>query len=201
MSNRNFYCHSCSDHTEVNIEQWKCNRCSLGFIEELLPQRRREEAGSIRIYNSPLEEGGVNSGQRPELYISQNGDLTTTRPQQGQSLQSILNSLFGGLNMNNFNPNDYAWGDGGLDNIITQLMQQVEGGAPPAAAELVEQLESQPFSEELRKSSTQCSICMTDYNIGDEIIQLSCDHFFHTDCIKNWLSHHNTCPVCRMPLS
>ena len=34
-------------------------------------------------------------------------------------------------------------------------MQQVEGGAPPAPADLVNQLTTQPFNEELQNSSTQ----------------------------------------------
>ncbi|KAK3096579.1 hypothetical protein FSP39_001452, partial [Pinctada imbricata] len=31
------------------------------------------------------------------------------------------------------NPGDYAWGVGGLDNIITQLLNQLEGSGPPPA--------------------------------------------------------------------
>jgi E3 ubiquitin-protein ligase RNF115/126 len=38
-------------------------------------------------------------------------------------------------------PGDYAWGSGGLDAIISQLLNQLDGsGAPPAARETIEQL-------------------------------------------------------------
>ena len=30
------------------------------------------------------------------------------------------------------NPGDYAWGPGGLDNIISQLIGQLDGSGPPA---------------------------------------------------------------------
>ena len=31
------------------------------------------------------------------------------------------------------NPGDYVWGPGGLDAIITQLLNNVEGSGPPPA--------------------------------------------------------------------
>ncbi|WAR00521.1 RN115-like protein [Mya arenaria] len=41
------------------------------------------------------------------------------------------------------NPEDYAWGAGGLDAIITQLLNQLEGsGAPPAGQERIDALPS-----------------------------------------------------------
>lgn len=38
-----------------------------------------------------------------------------------------------------------------------------------------------------------CSICLED----GYMVKLSCDHVFHEDCIKKWLHHKNTCPLCR----
>ena len=51
----------------------------------------------------------------------------------------------GGFPMNMFqihgNPGDYAWGSGGLDAIISQLLNQLDSsGAPPAPRETIEQL-------------------------------------------------------------
>lgn len=44
----------------------------------------------------------------------------------------------------------------------------------------------------------QCNICMDNYNLNENITFTVCDHFFHTDCIKNWLCNEKvTCPVCR----
>lgn len=211
MSSRSFYCHHCGEQASVNLNEWKCEKCKTGFIEEIPPTssgtssngRSGTTASSsgptIRIFNSSQTPQRPSS--RPELYISQNGDLTTTRPQQGQTIQNFINNLFAGMNIGaNINPMDYAWGEEGLDNIITQLMQQVEGGAPPAPADLVNQLTTQPFNEELQNSSTQCSICMTDYEMGESVIPLTCEHFFHPECIRSWLAHHNSCPVCRTSL-
>ena len=44
-----------------------------------------------------------------------------------------------------------------------------------------------------------CTICMLAMNEAGEIMALSCNinHKFHRDCIRRWLSEHETCPICR----
>lgn len=47
----------------------------------------------------------------------------------------------------------------------------------------------------------ECSICLTAFGEGDEVIRLpSCDHPFHVSCLNNWVSKHATCPYCRSAL-
>jgi len=43
----------------------------------------------------------------------------------------------------------------------------------------------------------ECSVCMDDVYIGDEVVSLPCNHWFHEACASAWLSEHNTCPICR----
>ena len=43
----------------------------------------------------------------------------------------------------------------------------------------------------------QCAICLDIFEERSRIITLSCDHFFHTNCISRWYSDNPTCPVCR----
>ncbi|XP_010314223.1 ring finger domain-containing protein isoform X1 [Solanum lycopersicum] len=42
-----------------------------------------------------------------------------------------------------------------------------------------------------------CSICQEEYEADDEMGKLGCGHFYHIDCIKQWLMHKNNCPVCK----
>ena len=52
-------------------------------------------------------------------------------------LSYLCNALF----VSHGNPGDYVWGAGGLDAIITQLLNNVEGaGPPPADADKIEKL-------------------------------------------------------------
>jgi hypothetical protein len=42
-----------------------------------------------------------------------------------------------------------------------------------------------------------CVICLEEYKIQDSIKILSCKHYFHTDCIEQWLNINRSCPMCR----
>ena len=44
---------------------------------------------------------------------------------------------------------------------------------------------------------TECSICLDSYEIGDTISILSCEHFYHTKCLNEWLNKKEECPLCR----
>ena len=43
----------------------------------------------------------------------------------------------------------------------------------------------------------QCAICLDGIEEQQRIVTLSCEHFFHTNCISRWYSDNPTCPVCR----
>lgn len=43
-----------------------------------------------------------------------------------------------------------------------------------------------------------CPICLAEYRRGDQLQCIpKCDHYFHADCIDEWLRIKITCPVCR----
>lgn len=46
-------------------------------------------------------------------------------------------------------------------------------------------------------SQLQCAICLNDCSCGEAMALLPCDHRFHLDCAKQWLSREFTCPSCR----
>ncbi|XP_019429816.1 PREDICTED: probable E3 ubiquitin-protein ligase RHG1A isoform X1 [Lupinus angustifolius] len=42
-----------------------------------------------------------------------------------------------------------------------------------------------------------CCICQEEYKDGDDMGSLDCGHDFHADCVKQWLTHKNICPICK----
>jgi len=46
-----------------------------------------------------------------------------------------------------------------------------------------------------------CSICTNDFEVGEDIRVLPCNHRFHPACVDRWLLDvSGTCPLCRMDL-
>ena len=43
----------------------------------------------------------------------------------------------------------------------------------------------------------QCSICMCEYEAGEPLRLLYCEHVFHQQCVDAWLLRNATCPICR----
>ncbi|KAG0368607.1 hypothetical protein BGZ54_001577 [Gamsiella multidivaricata] len=43
----------------------------------------------------------------------------------------------------------------------------------------------------------ECAICLFDFEDGDELRHLYCDHFFHRGCVDRWLSKSAFCPKCK----
>lgn len=44
-----------------------------------------------------------------------------------------------------------------------------------------------------------CTICFAPLEEGERVGALTCNHQFHTDCLKEWLPRRNTCPLCQAP--
>ena len=47
----------------------------------------------------------------------------------------------------------------------------------------------------------ECSICLGKYRATDKIKVLPCKHIYHKKCIKEWLCHHDNCPLCNFDIS
>ncbi|CAO2145224.1 unnamed protein product [Urochloa humidicola] len=46
-----------------------------------------------------------------------------------------------------------------------------------------------------------CGVCLSELADGEVVRVLpACMHYFHAECVGEWLSAHHTCPLCRAPL-
>ncbi|KAJ1968809.1 hypothetical protein IWQ62_001016 [Dispira parvispora] len=174
-----------------------------------------EPPRTSQTWGSPLDDGGhvftASWSMGGPSSDQTSGDTNQQRPPvdfaAGDTLPNILAQLLNvmpGLTGNAMvgNPGDYVFGPRGLDDVITQLMeQQANMNRPrPASDEAISHLSKGKITSEELAESSECSICRDDYTPEDEVTRLPCKHFFHETCITHWLRTNGTCPICREPL-
>lgn len=136
-------------------------------------------------------------GQPPGHDHQDHGPMPGLPPQLG-ALQALFTTM---LNPANARAGDAVYTQEALDQIISQLMEaHPTSNAPgPASPSAISSLPKKKLDEkELGPEGRgECSVCMDDVKIGDEVVVLPCNHWFHENCASLWLSEHNTCPICR----
>lgn len=45
-----------------------------------------------------------------------------------------------------------------------------------------------------------CPICYENYREDEKLKILNCRHYFHINCIDEWLSRNSICPICRIDI-
>ena len=76
------------------------------------------------------------------------------------------------------------------DNTLSYSSSQKKGAD-------MTQITSHRYNKKKDGKEIYCSICLSALKIGDEMIKLKCNHFFHKDCVIKWLKDNNNCPNCR----
>mmetsp|Transcript_11397 Transcript_11397/g.42800 ORF Transcript_11397/g.42800 Transcript_11397/m.42800 type:complete len:365 (-) Transcript_11397:174-1268(-) len=136
-------------------------------------------------------------------------DDTFNNPQTGffaNFMRNIMNGGNGGqftFNMDGGPQQGYQMGDyfmGGMDDIITRLMEQFDGpvGEPPASEKALAKVNEKTISQEDVEQQLECSVCLDGFKLEERVKEMpECHHKFHEDCLMPWLKEHNACPVCR----
>ncbi|KAL9191575.1 hypothetical protein ACHAXT_001281 [Thalassiosira profunda] len=84
--------------------------------------------------------------------------------------------------------NDYG-------SVETADLTEDEGQAPS-----VSKLEAGLLSSFGDDEEPACSICLCEYDKGEKVTRLPCDHVFHEACLGSWTENHIRCPLCNCDL-
>jgi len=61
-------------------------------------------------------------------------------------------------------------------------------------------LKNHTYDETTQYIPEICIICIDNYEDENIITTLSCNHSFHTECLKEWLKKKKECPYCKNPI-
>lgn len=77
---------------------------------------------------------------------------------------------------------------------LTDEPKQLQGLSPS----LLKTLETKILSQIdiLNLYFPNCPICLEDFKIDEELTYLKCLHYYHSNCIREWLENRKTCPFC-----
>ena len=67
----------------------------------------------------------------------------------------------------------------------------------PADKQLITKLPVNKIEDTKKLAIQKCMICLELFKNGDNFIILPCMHFFHQECIINWMNVNNVCPLCK----
>ena len=96
-------------------------------------------------------------------------------------------------NNNNSNIFSFSHGESNSYNIISYINSDINSN------DINSQLDSRILEnvDNLSPEKKRCTICLENFVKYNKIINLSCLHMFHDECIKKWLKKNNYCPICK----
>lgn len=88
------------------------------------------------------------------------------------------------------------------DALRQSAAEAYSGGftVPPADETIIDRLTSVTTYADCGAQSSQCGICLEEYDYDDALRTLQCGHRFHVMCVDQWLSQSGQCPVCKHPV-
>ncbi len=102
------------------------------------------------------------------------------------------------------NPDNFEWLYGGLDTIVTELMNTNEqagrGRRPTGTIRQMIPLPTVHITSKQVEDDVECGVCLSEFSLKETVSQLPCQHYFHEGCILPWVRASPTCPMCRAGL-
>ncbi|XP_069749565.1 E3 ubiquitin-protein ligase RNF128 isoform X2 [Narcine bancroftii] len=85
-------------------------------------------------------------------------------------------------------------------NVNGVISQKVKNQLKNEAKKAINQLDLRTLrqdDQETGPDADTCAVCIEAYKPNDVVRILTCNHFFHKNCIDPWLLEHRTCPMCK----
>ena len=123
---------------------------------------------------------------------------------QNEFLPFFLNNQDEIEGNNIFEEDNFNFGNNNINNLIRNNNNiNINEERNNSNNDLVNLLEEIELTQDIinKAESKECSICLEEYYVNNKICYLPCFHFFHSVCIKNWLSKSKKCPLCNIDIN
>jgi len=122
------------------------------------------------------------TGLSTNIINSLSAGNTTNTP---NLLNSILDSIGAGLNTSNHQHNDVRVTMQGDENKALTYIKYKD-------------ITEQYCSTHSIVKTTDCTICLENFQNEDDILITGCKHLFHKKCAEQWLNNYSVkCPICK----
>lgn len=90
-----------------------------------------------------------------------------------------------------------------LNRFVRVIEERVSRGATQETIEintLPHKYKKLRRTSETDEDSEKCTICLSQFEVDNDVRRLPCMHLFHRDCVDQWLVTSKHCPICRVDI-
>ena len=80
---------------------------------------------------------------------------------------------------------------------ILALQEQVGYVSKGFTKQEIQKIPTVRFYKKVYKNQDKCTVCQFEFNEGETLRKLTCDHLYHKNCVDEWLTQEKKCPVCK----
>jgi len=146
-----------------------------------------------------MHAGGMRHAVEPRMHAASGGAEVAS----GQPIAAAVIAATG-LSQNDSATDRFRRLSGAIagsifQDLLSGAIRVGELGPPPASEAAIAKLARGVTPP----GGTQCPICLCEFETNAQgnaqglATQMPCGHYFHEECLLQWLRSHNTCPVCR----
>lgn len=143
------------------------------------------------------------NNSRPMVYrqVIINGVPVSTSVSSGEGNQNGMPDFFQEfMNHGQFMRSNRMFIDTGRLIELLEQLRNPNRGVPPSKLSEIERKVFQRNANVAKGEEEKCPICITEFEDGEEIKNLPCNHMFHGNCIDTWLVQNSHCPICKADL-
>lgn len=217
---KRFWCHACNREFlfNLNSSEFRCVNCASELIEEINtadshPRSFAQSASRAAFTSStPTRSATARPSQEPRvsyevpLQTYSFSTVRTMRRNTDGSLTILEQHIGPSVFPEPFMPFvilpsvSLRQPSMSYDELLDWISRNDPNryGPPPAEENAINSLSRIPGSQCVDK---ECPVCQEAFKEDDQVFSMPCDHCYHENCLVTWLKMHNSCPVCRAPLS